>query len=1437
MSMANYGDQSRGFTYDVFLSFRGEDTRHKFIGYLRDALWQRGINAFFDDKNLRIGEDISPALLKAIEESKISVIVFSENYASSRWCLGELVKIIECTKRNSNQIAFPIFYHVDPSDVRNQRNSYEEAMVAHQNRFGKDSENLKAWKAALSEAADLKGHHIHTGFEIDHIKEIVEKVHAKIAPKPLLVGENPVGLDQHIEEVKSLLDMKPNDDTISMLGICGLGGIGKTELAKALYNKIVHQFEAASFLANVREKSNKINGPEDLQKTLLSEMFEQPETELGSTSKGVYEIKHKLGKKKVLLVLDDVDEMEQLENLAGGNDWFGPGSRIIITTRDKGLLIGTHSFVVQKIYEMTKLNDQHSLELFCRKAFGKSHPKTGYEAISSRAVGYAKGLPLALKVIGSNLATRKNLKAWEHALKDYERIPRKGMQDVLKVSYDVLEPYAQSVFLDIACFFKGKRIEYVEEILDEFSAASNIEELVNKSLLIVEHGYLNMHDLIQDMGREIVRQESPNPAKRSRLWFHQDVIDVLSANDSGSDAIQGIMLDPSQPIKVVDWNGAGFEKMNCLRILIVRKTKFSSEPKHLSNHLRLLDWELYPSKSFPAKFYPRNIIILNLPYSRLTMEEPFKQFSYLTVMDFSHNQCITTMPDVSNVESLRELRLDDYIVDEMNKPLKIHLMHTSIKKLPNSIGNLIGLVSIDMQYSENLEYLPSSLFTLPNVVAFKFGGCSKLGESFRRFLHGSASEATVWLTLKTIHFENSGLSDEDIQAILTCYPKLEELIASDNNLVSLPACIKESAHLTNLDVSSCNMLQKIPESTNLRILNVHGCVNLEHISELPCTIKKIDARYCFNFSSKTSDMLWDQVKKERHGLEIVMPRTKVPEWFDYRCKGGVPCLWVHGNFPNVAVALVFRGVVGKETEIGQQLVELNLVINGQYVPRKGYYDFKVERNHVLVCDLRLLFNDEEWLSLNALFLEHEWNQVQVPYEASLGVTLSEWGVFVYKPRTINLKEQVQFICPDSTRYSNIANIIVPPKNPMKMMMEKLAYDEMLKEIWAENIDNFVYCVLASMDCFLVDNLVESMNMENQIADKLQDPKKKYRDFLTMVDCAFKGNPLDENYNLEWMLSTINKSYDDKVKDEPPTPNLNHKDELLQRMNYLEELKFKLWVKQFLATSYLLLSQRPDYQDRFTLGIRGLRPEKEQHKDEIVKPPMDAYVGETSTSSHKKSLKAQVQEILMKIFLFGMSAGKWVILLLLRFVVQMKIYVEGIFNELREAHLSFPTLDSSKTTTNGYRPTSTTMFWGPDCGSSTRRWRGAPYLSSLRGGKGKPTISSSYRIRCRSLWSTSHTCYYTCQSPMNLRMSQETRHVSICLISSGARIQRNLWCGTLPKMYMYGSTGCMRSTCYNLRVERPAGIVQQEHFSGILRTRASPMSISATSPNYSIRFLG
>ena len=199
------------------------------------------------------------------------------------------------------------------------------------------------------------------------------------------------------------------------------------------------------------------------------------------------------------------------------------------------------------------------------------------------------------------------------------------------------------------------------------------------------------------------------------------------------------------------------------------------------------------------------------------------------------------------------------IVNKMNKPLKIYMKNTAIEKLPDSIGNLIGLVSIEMPNSKKLKYLPSSLFMLPNVVTLKFGGCYLLGQSLRICRDDIPSATNGRSTLKKLHFDNSGLWDEDLSTILISFLELQELIVKDNYLLSVPVCIKESAYLTNLDVSSCIMLRKIPVCTNLRILDVHHCKMLQHISELPWTIQKVDARNCIRLNRETSDMLWDQV--------------------------------------------------------------------------------------------------------------------------------------------------------------------------------------------------------------------------------------------------------------------------------------------------------------------------------------------------------------------------------------------------------------------------------------------------------------------------------------------------------------------------------------------------------------------------------------------------
>ncbi|KAL6331993.1 hypothetical protein AAG906_020347 [Vitis piasezkii] len=149
-----------GYNYHVFLSFRGEDTRQTFTGHLYANLVARGIHTFRDDEELEKGGDIASDLSRAIEESKIFIIIFSEHYADSKWCLNELVKIIDCMTKEES-VVLPVFYHVDPRDVRNQGGSFKDAFLGHAKDADQEKKKtIETWKNALKTAANLSGYHL-----------------------------------------------------------------------------------------------------------------------------------------------------------------------------------------------------------------------------------------------------------------------------------------------------------------------------------------------------------------------------------------------------------------------------------------------------------------------------------------------------------------------------------------------------------------------------------------------------------------------------------------------------------------------------------------------------------------------------------------------------------------------------------------------------------------------------------------------------------------------------------------------------------------------------------------------------------------------------------------------------------------------------------------------------------------------------------------------------------------------------------------------------------------------------------------------------------------------------------------------------------------------------------------------------------------------------
>ncbi|GAU48800.1 hypothetical protein TSUD_81490 [Trifolium subterraneum] len=402
--------------YDVFLSFRGEDTRNNFTSHLHKELCGKNIKTFIDD-GLERGDEISQALYKAIEESTIYVIILSKHYASSSWCLDELTEILKCKERRGREV-IPVFYKVDPSNVRHQRHSYEEDLVKHHQRFG---DKVDAWKAALTQVAGLSGWDSQiTSPESILVEKIAEDILKKLN-RHVSSGyyEGLTGMDKHIEKIHSLMQLEL--PTVRMIGIWGMGGIGKSTIANAIFEKFETQFNSrCCIVPDVQQQIEKTD-VEHVKNKYLSKLLNEDIKSSESNSS----IVRKLKRAKVLLVFDDVKDFDQLQNLNGTHDNFIEGSRIIVTSRDKQVLENAN---VDEIYHVSEMDYKDSLQLFCLFAFKQKQPIESYLSLAEKVLDYVQGLPLALKVLGSMLYGKPK-EVWETTKElpsSFDRLERLG---------------------------------------------------------------------------------------------------------------------------------------------------------------------------------------------------------------------------------------------------------------------------------------------------------------------------------------------------------------------------------------------------------------------------------------------------------------------------------------------------------------------------------------------------------------------------------------------------------------------------------------------------------------------------------------------------------------------------------------------------------------------------------------------------------------------------------------------------------------------------------------------------------------------------------------------------------------------------------------------------------------------------------------------------
>ncbi|KAL5776093.1 hypothetical protein ACOSP7_009019 [Xanthoceras sorbifolium] len=825
--------------YDVFLSFRGEDTRDSFTSHLYAALRQKQIETFMDNQLIK-GNEISPSLLNAIEESQISVIIFSKDYASSRWCLEELVEILKC-KNMHRQIVTPVFYQVNPSDIRNQTGTFADAFAKHEQRFKDSVDMLQRWRAALKETANLSGW---DSLVIKPDSLLVEKIVQDVLKR--LNDMSPVdcyglvGVNVIRREIELLLCN--GSKHFCMVGIWGIGGIGKTTVAGALFNKMFDQFEGSYFIQNQQE--------------VFSTILEDGSLNIGtSVGRRSNFIKKRLGCKKVLIVFDDVTDSKQIESFIKDSHLFCFGSRIIITTRDKHVLTICGA---NEVYELRVLFEYDALQLFNRYAFGRNHPAVDYKELSNKLVRYANGVPLDLKVLGSFLLGRRKHE-WESVLNKLERIPHKDIQNVLKIKIIQQESIKHPG--------KRSRLWYHEDIYHVLTKNMGTEAIKgisldlskSKDMHLNPHAFAKMHKLkIFELHNSCYKETDCNkvhdfqglesefteltylhwhgyPFKYLLSKFHLQNIVALHLHHSNVEQL---------------WNSdQNFPNLKHINLshskLLIRSPDFSVAP-NLESLILEGCTNLLEISSFERN---GRLVVLNLRECKSLASLPTTiHLKSLRTLVLSGCSNLKTFSEIScNVE---ELFLDETAIEELPFILNLNIC-SRLASLPSNICKLKSLEYLYLSGCSKLESLPDDLGSLGALKELEVEGTAirevplsvaYLGNLGRLSFEGCKGQDSLGLLLppnlllgNLPNLTNLTLSDCGITELpdsLGQLSALKLLFLAKNGFQRIPTSILGLPLLVWLDISHCTRLQSLPALPWDTETDVNNCTELQALSGL-----------------------------------------------------------------------------------------------------------------------------------------------------------------------------------------------------------------------------------------------------------------------------------------------------------------------------------------------------------------------------------------------------------------------------------------------------------------------------------------------------------------------------------------------------------------------------------------------------------------------------
>ncbi|RDX69425.1 Disease resistance protein RRS1, partial [Mucuna pruriens] len=708
------------------------------------------------------------------------------------------------------------------------------------------------------------------------VKEIVNVVLKRLVKSPN-ISKGLVGIDEKIAIVESWIRKEPNDTRL--IGIWGMGGVGKTTLAEEIFNKLQSEYDGCYFLAHEREESNK-HGIVSLKENFFSGLLGY-DVKIYTPNLLPEDIVRRIGCMKVLIVLDDVKDSNHIQKLLGTPDNFRSGSRIIVTTRDEQVLKANK---VDKTYQLRELSSDEALELFNLNAFKQSDNQREYNELSKRVVNYAQGIPLVVKVL-AGLLCGKNKEEWESMLDKLKKSPPTEVYEVMKLSYDGLDHKEQQIFLDLACFLLRTHIVHMDDLKcllkdneSDNSVAFRLGRLKDKALITFsEDNIVCMHDSLQEMAWEIVRQESiEDPGSRSRLWDPDDIYDALK-NNKVTEAIRSIRID-LPTIKEQKLMPQIFAKMRKIRFLEISgednydcydQLILAERLQFLTTELRFLCWENYPLKSLPLNFSAEKLVILKLRRGRMEkLWDGVKNLVNLKEVVLVNSK-IKELPDLSKATNLKVLDLFGCLmltsvhpsIFSLPKLEKVELCYCSLsylnlhfcenlpefslisenmegprlhdtKAVPSSFGHESKLKSLILRGS-HIERLPSSFNHLTELVYLDLSICNKL-----------QTIAVLPLSLETLDIKHCG----SLQSLPELPPLLETLDAAYcRSLQSLPEL---PLFLKTLYAHNCEPLQSLPElPLFLKSLGVNSCISLQSLPELPPFLKSIDVSCCKSLQS------------------------------------------------------------------------------------------------------------------------------------------------------------------------------------------------------------------------------------------------------------------------------------------------------------------------------------------------------------------------------------------------------------------------------------------------------------------------------------------------------------------------------------------------------------------------------------------------------------